>query len=218
MAIDSKPMYKLILKESEGPGQEFELSAPEIVVGRESGVDILLSTPAVSRRHARLIRQGASYAIEDLGSSNGTFVNGQRIEIITVLKSGDKIRFGQAVELTFEGPPQNKAQPSAIAETLIGEEPLLPDLEGSARLVITIAGDNPQTQVLEKPKISIGRADDNDITISSKIVSRYHAVLNKFGDEYQIEVLPVATNPVYLNGRPIKEPRILKGEIGRAHV
>jgi ABC-type multidrug transport system ATPase subunit len=216
-AIDSKPMFKLILKDGAKAGQEFELSNPEIVVGRESGVDILLSTPAVSRRHARLIRQGDSYAIEDLGSSNGTFVNGQKIDITTALKSGDKIRFGQAVELTFEGPPpQEKPQPSAVAETLIGEEPLLPDLEGPARLVITISGDNPQTQILEKPKISIGRADDNDITISSKIVSRYHAVLNKVGDDYQIEVLPVATNPVYVNGRPITEPRILQsGEILR---
>ena len=73
MAIDSRPIFKLIFKEGAEVGQEIELSDPEIVVGSESGSDILLSIPVVLRRHARLLQQGDIYKIKYLGSSSGVF-------------------------------------------------------------------------------------------------------------------------------------------------
>src|SRR5215213_7838046 len=76
-------------------GREQTLSEGS-TIGRE-GCDVNLMDPEVSRRHATIRDQGGSLAIEDLGSTNGTFVNGSRITAVTVLKDGDEVRLGNTV-------------------------------------------------------------------------------------------------------------------------
>src|SRR4051794_41865227 len=76
-------------------GREQTLSAGS-TIGRE-GCDVNLMDPEVSRRHATIRDQGGSLAIEDLGSTNGTFVNGSRIATVTVLSDGDEVRLGNTV-------------------------------------------------------------------------------------------------------------------------
>lgn len=66
------------------------------VIGREPGVDVVLDwEPTVSRRHAQVDVSLAGVTIKDLGSSNGTFHNGQRVDM-ALLKVGDEVRLGQA--------------------------------------------------------------------------------------------------------------------------
>ena len=67
-----------------------------ITIGRSEDSDVVVSHPAVSRRHARIVRREpeGTYVIEDLGSSNGTFVNGERVVQPRPLKTGDTIRVG----------------------------------------------------------------------------------------------------------------------------
>src|SRR4051795_7574384 len=65
-------------------------------IGRE-GCDVNLMDPEVSRRHAAIRDQGGSLGIEDLGSTNGTYVNGTRITVLTVLNDGDEVRLGNTV-------------------------------------------------------------------------------------------------------------------------
>ncbi len=65
-------------------------------IGR-AGCDVKLSDPDVSRRHAILRVEGSAIAVEDLGSTNGTFVNEARIEVATELRDGDRVRFGAVV-------------------------------------------------------------------------------------------------------------------------
>src|SRR3954447_22058527 len=77
-------------------GGEFPLGAqPEIVVGRSSELDMVLVEDMVSRRHAR-IECGEQIVIEDLGSTNGTFVNGEKIKKAT-LKEGDRVLIGTSI-------------------------------------------------------------------------------------------------------------------------
>src|SRR3954471_8146382 len=76
-------------------GREQNLQAGA-TIGRE-GCDVNLMDPEVSRRHAAIRDQGGSLAIEDLGSTNGTYVNGSRISAVTVLKDGDEVRLGNTV-------------------------------------------------------------------------------------------------------------------------
>jgi phosphoserine phosphatase RsbU/P len=77
------------------------LAEAEIVIGRRAGLDIVLSHPLVSRQHARILPEGEAFEIFDLGSSHGTWVNGNRIDRHT-LRSRDRIRLGQlGLELTF---------------------------------------------------------------------------------------------------------------------
>src|SRR3954462_7543415 len=76
-------------------GREQILSAGS-TIGRE-GCDVNLMDPEVSRRHAAIRDQGGSLGIEDLGSTNGTYVNGTRITVLTVLSDGDEVRLGNTV-------------------------------------------------------------------------------------------------------------------------
>ncbi len=84
------------------PGKIFTLSQDEINIGRDVSNDFIINDVEVSRHHARLSRQGMQYVIEDLGSTNGTFVNGQRLAGPHVLRAGDVILLGENVTLVFE--------------------------------------------------------------------------------------------------------------------
>lgn len=78
-------------------GGEFPLSeGTAIVVGRASDLDLVLVEEMVSRRHARIELRGGLVHIEDLGSTNGTFVNGERVHS-TVLREGDRLLIGTSI-------------------------------------------------------------------------------------------------------------------------
>ena len=68
-----------------------------MTVGRDSDCDRVIDFPMISSRHARFVRAGAVLLVEDLRSSNGTFVNGQRIEVSTAVRPGDLIGLGSYV-------------------------------------------------------------------------------------------------------------------------
>lgn len=74
-----------------------------ITIGRDPGNDIVVSSdPSVSRRHARLQKSGEMWRVFDLGSSNGTFVNGLRVRNGTVVRPGDRLQIGQTtLTLTY---------------------------------------------------------------------------------------------------------------------
>jgi hypothetical protein len=78
-------------------GGEFPLGlAPEIIVGRSSDLDMVLVEDMVSRRHAHITVSDQSIVIEDLGSTNGTFVNGEKISRAS-LKEGDRVLIGTSI-------------------------------------------------------------------------------------------------------------------------
>lgn len=84
-------------------GEAVSLPEGEAVVGREPGLAVSLAgESSISRRHAAVIRQGSSLVVRDLGSTNGTFVNGRKIDADTPLRSGDDVQFG-AVRFRVEG-------------------------------------------------------------------------------------------------------------------
>ena len=91
-ADPSKPAVRVV---SAGAlkGKEFVVST-EATVGRAPGCQVLLTDPMVSQLHARLFRAGTDLHVEDLGSSNGTFLNGRKIGPAAKLKRGDRLRFG----------------------------------------------------------------------------------------------------------------------------
>jgi hypothetical protein len=81
-------------------GREQSLGDGEHLIGRDSGVAILLSSPTVSRHHAKIVITGTVATLQDLNSKNGTYLRGQALTMVAQLADGDRIRIG-AFELTF---------------------------------------------------------------------------------------------------------------------
>lgn len=84
-----------VLKPSGEEHTEIELNSAEFTAGRqEEAVDLYLPQPGVSRRHFQILTENGGYILRDLGSRNGTFLNGERVWKETELKSGDVIKAG----------------------------------------------------------------------------------------------------------------------------
>jgi pSer/pThr/pTyr-binding forkhead associated (FHA) protein len=79
-------------------GRELILSKAELTIGRAESCDIgLFGDPGVEKLHARLIRRGNAYFVQDAGTPAGTFVNDRRVTDETPLRDGDAIRLGRCV-------------------------------------------------------------------------------------------------------------------------
>lgn len=94
--------FRLVMRSGPTVGKAYPLDKNEMFLGRDLSNDIVINDPEISRRHSRLFVQGNSYIIEDLGSTNGTFVNGQRLMGPNVLRPGDVITFGERMSLVYE--------------------------------------------------------------------------------------------------------------------
>src|ERR1700722_550286 len=86
----------------EGAPSRFNLSGDEMVIGREQGVGIHVLGESVSRRHAKIQRRNQEYAVSDLDSSHGIYLNGIKI-YSAVLRDGDVLQLGDAVFVYEEG-------------------------------------------------------------------------------------------------------------------
>ncbi len=94
--------FQFVMRSGPTPGATYSLEGDQLVIGRDSSSGIAINDAEVSRKHARLNFQGGKYVIEDLGSTNGTFVNGQRITGAAVLKAGDVVSLGEQIVLLYE--------------------------------------------------------------------------------------------------------------------
>jgi pSer/pThr/pTyr-binding forkhead associated (FHA) protein len=83
--VEERPMEGRVIHPANG-----------LTIGRE-GCDVVLPDPEVSRRHAVIREYEVGTSIEDLGSKNGTFVNGEPVRRVTVLSTGDHLRFGNTI-------------------------------------------------------------------------------------------------------------------------
>jgi hypothetical protein len=87
----------LVIHEGAGAGSEHPLHG-ELILGREQATaDLVIPDPGVSRRHARIHPHNGTVIVEDLGSSNGTYVNGERISEPVELGTGDELQIGATV-------------------------------------------------------------------------------------------------------------------------
>jgi len=87
-------MPKLVLKFENSVLKEVPVGASEVSIGRSPENGIVIDNPAVSHFHARVFNEEGRLMLEDFGSLNGTFVNGQRVKMVT-LKPGDSVAIGK---------------------------------------------------------------------------------------------------------------------------
>lgn len=95
----SQNRYRLTLRQGPTPGKVFDLAKDTFTIGRDVSADVTINDPEVSRTHIRLTAQDDGYLIEDLGSTNGTFINGQRVTGTKLLRPGDSLGLGETVVL-----------------------------------------------------------------------------------------------------------------------
>lgn len=96
-----RPAATLVIRQGTQAGMSFAIAGNQVIIGREEGLEVVLQDPEASRRHARITWQGGRYLIEDLGSTNGTFVNGMQLTAPLALNPGDSIGVGQTA-LVFQ--------------------------------------------------------------------------------------------------------------------
>jgi len=107
---------ELLLEVVEGPqaGRQIPLSQ-EVVLGRDASADVVVEDDQVSRRHARVSPSGTGVVVEDLDSTNGTFVNHDEVHGRVPLEPGDELLVGVTV-LQLRSPEQVRVQASAVRQ------------------------------------------------------------------------------------------------------
>jgi pSer/pThr/pTyr-binding forkhead associated (FHA) protein len=112
----------LIIVKGPGTGHTFTLGGDPVVIGREGPTaKFVIADPAVSRRHAQISRQGDGHMIEDLNSTNGTFINAQRVVGAVPLAPGDLIELGTAVTLSYDTLDYDNVTMLALNQGKVGE-------------------------------------------------------------------------------------------------
>jgi serine phosphatase RsbU (regulator of sigma subunit) len=111
-------MASLVTIKGPIPGQRFALNGDSLLIGRQEDADIYLESLAVSRQHARIRCHDGEYFIEDVGSSNGTFINGQRISGPAPLTEHDALQIGPYV-LNLRADPPADPNPQLLPDQIV---------------------------------------------------------------------------------------------------
>lgn len=177
--------FCLSVQRGPNPKHRYSLTRSNISIGRDIINDIAINDPEVSRQHCELIRTSESYEINDLGSKNGTFVNGKRIYSYVQLVNGDTIGLGETVTLRFELASQRPIETN---------RPSIRVHKGPGSIV-------GQVFELDRSISVIGRSTDCDIFIDETETSRRHCKMTETSDgQYKIRDLG-STNGTFINGK-----------------
>lgn len=203
-------MWKIIIKKDDKLINEYVIGDKPFILGRAKDNEILLDDTSVSRKHAKILVQEGSLLISDLGSSNGTFVNGERISTSKLIQ-GDRVQIGIfAIE-----PLEEKIAPQAGLQgdrTMMVDKTIVVDEIASQFILKLESGkDAPKEILLKKDTYVIGRSEECDIPIDDRSASRKHAEIGKKGSEFIIRDLG-SSNGTKVNGEVIKEKTLHHGD------
>lgn len=94
--ISAPYIPEISITRMDGEGEDIcAFATPEIIIGRSPTTDLPIADETVSSRHARVSYHHNQWWVEDLGSTNGTYLNDERVSVSTVLIAGDELRCGQ---------------------------------------------------------------------------------------------------------------------------
>ena len=118
--------YQLVVIRGRSTTQTVKLSNGVTIVGRQDGCQLRISSTQVSRRHCQLFEQKGQLLVKDLGSANGTFVNGRKINEPQPLKAGDELAVGQVkFRIEVAAPGGSTPGDTAVSQgDVITDEPL----------------------------------------------------------------------------------------------
>lgn len=188
----SRVIPKLVVVQGEKPGLEIAIVGDRMSIGRDLNADIKIREAAVSKKHAQLVVKDAEVFVVDLGSSNGTSVNGKRLlpRRETVLQNGDRIEIGKN-QFRFERLSTGGAEFDAATEILPGA------LIGRLRVV---RGNVPFSDYDVRSGALLGRSGRCDVCIPDTFVSDEHATIT-FADGRAFLTDLGSSNGTFLNER-----------------
>jgi ABC-type multidrug transport system ATPase subunit len=216
---------------SAGP-QRISIVKDATRLGREPGLDVVIAANAanVSRRHAEVRNQNGVYFLVDLGSFNGTYLNGRRITTGEVLNDNDVIELGpNGPSLRFRAPhnvdsqrtahmgqsggrPQSGRLAQPKNQTIFAQKD-----DNSFQSTLRSANVNPNephvflNRPFDRPQLVIGRGDECEVRLDGLLISNQHARISQSGGMIVIEDLN-STNGTYINGQRITGRRQLPEE------
>lgn len=188
-------------------GREIPLRTLSMNIGRDVKAEIVLDDPAISYKHAMLTRQGDDSYLLDLGSRNGTFVNGERISIPHLLKNGDVIKLGETSLIFRVGSmpvskKENiKPEPMPPPATPI-EKPVPANLPLELTLVVQNGSLGGKSILLKQSPTTLGRDLQSGIVINEDIVSWNHAEFKRENNQWFVKDLG-SSNHTFINGTKI---------------
>ncbi len=152
-------MASLFVIQGADQGKRFEFKSSPVALGRENSNAIRLHDTEVSRRHAELRQDEEIYRIVDLGSANGTFLNGQLVNQAP-LQSGDRLQLGQTVMLFHEGSANSKRDLTARVDLLSSNS-----AEDRSAILKSIPS-SEGSRVLQKPEVTGGMLREHLASLS----------------------------------------------------
>jgi pSer/pThr/pTyr-binding forkhead associated (FHA) protein len=210
MPSTPKPTARLIWTTEEGRKEKLVKAGDVVTIGRGDNNTIVINSPKISRNHARIEWIGEQVTVRDLGSSNGTFVNGQRVESMPfTLKDGDELRFERLL-FKFEGTAiARKVQDVFGMETVPAENSS--HTSAKAHLEVISGFDKGLIYTILNDTVTIGRASMQaswELCLNDGAVSRPHATIEKRGSSYYLIDLGSA-NGTTVNDLFVIEPVLL---------
>jgi predicted component of type VI protein secretion system len=219
-------MPRLTLVMERTPIQVYELGLPVIQIGRELGMEIVIDNVSVSRQQAEIRQDGRYWTVRDLGSTNGTFLNGKPLTEPERLQAGDEISFGKFslfFEKLFDGPVAGVNIAPAIGKAQAPGTYAL-GADDLARLQEAIAARRrPQLEwewgrmrglhYITTDQVRIGPGKDCQLRIAA--MPRKGLLVSRGADGYEVRNLAgwLDFARMKVNGRVMKQARLRTGDV-----
>lgn len=207
--------YQLRYRFSTGQWNSYTLPQGDTNIGRISDNNLPLDDDEISRHHARVTVSGSEIYLTDLGSTNGTLLDGILIEPNrkNKLHIGQMITIGQHA-LYVEAPESMGVMHSASGTLVMPGKAFALGSAGEPKTMldtdIRVPDEAVRTMDLAfHEKVTIGRAVDNQVVLNHPLVSGYHAIIERMGKRFVIKDLR-STNGIYVNEQRIEREAYLK--------
>jgi len=211
----------LLVKTPHGGTRECDIARTPFTIGRKQDNDLSLEDLAVSAHHARIVKVQEVLFLEDLNSTNGTFVNEQKIDR-RQLQDADSIRLG-AHRLIFRERQAAVAEPGPTGEMLVADKTMVVSRQSGGEaspseckvgLVEILSGKTSQSQYqLTKHVSLIGAQDDAVITLTGWFAPKTAAMISRRGDGYVVSQTESGKR-ILVNGRPVQgEHKLRNGDV-----
>jgi pSer/pThr/pTyr-binding forkhead associated (FHA) protein len=206
--MTAQPIAKLCWQTEAGEAGYRLKPAETVTIGRGPDNTIVLDDSMVSRHHACIAWDGEGFTVQDMGSRNGTLVNGQRVQGAQQLADGDEIVLHKR-RLTFEMLEVVEEIEPQPGETIVAEP-----LSGQPRLIVSAGPDAGREILLSSDIVTIGRVSksanwpDAQVLLTDRAISRPHACVQRDASGFNIVDLESA-NGTTVNGQRISEPHSL---------